>query len=104
MKLLTTDLTVKEIEFYKFAIEASFECGHVTIYDIQEDTDCKLTKNQIKGYVGALTKKGYIRPDCDLHGMFYVYVKFDTVEKWVPTFYGENLEEDQFDVINAFIA
>lgn len=46
--LLTTNLTSAEISFYKFALKASIEYGHVTVEDIQL-AGCPLTENQIKG-------------------------------------------------------
>jgi len=92
MNVLTTNLTANEIEFYKFAIEASLDCGHVTIEDIQ-NTGCQLTENQIKGYVGSLTKKGLIVPDYEYKSIFYVYVAFSDCDGVTATFYGENLED-----------
>ena len=101
MKLLTKDLTANEIEFYKFAIEASIKYGHVTVDEIKF-TDCQLSDNQIKGYVGALTKKGFIEPDGEYRSIFYVYAMF-TDDEWTPTFYGEELEDNQRQAIKEFI-
>jgi hypothetical protein len=102
MNVLTTNLTANEIEFYKFAIEASLDCGHVTIEDIQ-NTGCQLTENQIKGYVGSLTKKGLIVPDYEYKSIFYVYVAFSDCDGVTATFYGENLEDVEFEAIQRFI-
>ena len=97
MKIATNNLTTKEVQAYRAFLEAGLNCGHLMVDDIEG-----YSKAQAKGYLSSLDKKGYIQFDDEFAGMFYTIAKFDDGSNEL-SFYGENLEDTQWDALSAFI-
>ena len=98
MQILTNNLTTKEIQAYRAFLEAGLNCGHLMVDDIEG-----YSVAQAKGYLSSLDKKGYIEFDDEYAGMFYTVAKFNDGSSEL-SFYGENLEDDQYDALKEFIA
>ena len=97
MNIITNDLTAKEIQAYRAFLEAGRNCGHLMVDDIEG-----YSKAQAKGYLSSLDKKGFIQYDEEFAGMFYAVAKFDDGSSEL-SFYGENLEDDQYDALEKFL-
>lgn len=55
---MKTELNTNELEVFNAIVEAHNNSGGDFCYAYELET--KLSKNQIKGYLGQLTKKGFI--------------------------------------------